>query len=40
MALRNVGKVDPKRAITEKVTEIMSENVLQILGTMVNTKSF
>lgn len=36
----NVGKVDPKRHLETKVSELMSANIIQILGTMLDTVVF
>lgn len=36
----NVGKVDPKRHLEAKVADLMSENIIQCLGTMLDTVVF
>mmetsp|Transcript_19094 Transcript_19094/g.44577 ORF Transcript_19094/g.44577 Transcript_19094/m.44577 type:complete len:313 (-) Transcript_19094:1053-1991(-) len=38
--VENVGKVDPKRHLESKVTDLMSENIIQCLGTMLDTVVF
>ena len=36
----NVGKIDPKRHLSESVSELMSSNIVQCLGTMIDTVVF
>ena len=36
----NVGKVDPKRHLESKVADLMSANIIQCLGTMLDTVVF
>lgn len=36
----NVGKIDPKRHLETSVTELMSSNIIQCLGTMLDTVVF
>ncbi|KAJ1444682.1 putative 26S proteasome non-ATPase regulatory subunit 14 [Pelagophyceae sp. CCMP2097] len=38
--IANVGKVDPKRHLENTVTDLMSQNILQVLGTMLATVVF
>mmetsp|Transcript_64327 Transcript_64327/g.178087 ORF Transcript_64327/g.178087 Transcript_64327/m.178087 type:complete len:176 (+) Transcript_64327:167-694(+) len=38
--LSNVGKVDPKRHLEQHVSDLMSANIVQSLGTMLNTVVF
>ena len=38
--VENVGKVDPKRHLESKVADLMSENIIQCLGTMLDTVVF
>lgn len=40
LAIRNVGKQDPKRHLQEKVDVLMSTNIAQCLGAMLNTVVF
>jgi 26S proteasome regulatory subunit N11 len=40
LAIRNTGKIDPKRHIAETVEETINENILGVLGDMVSTQSF
>lgn len=40
LAIRNVGKQDPKRHLEEKVSTIMSHNIVQCLGAMLDTVVF
>jgi len=40
LAIRNVGKQDPKRHLQEKVDVIMTTNIVQCLGAMLNTVVF
>ena len=37
---RHVGKKDPKRHLEENVSTLMSNNIVQTLGTMTNTIIF
>ena len=36
----NVGKVDPKRHLEAHVADLMSANIIQCLGTMLDTVVF
>jgi len=36
----NVGKIDPKRHLENSVEELMSYNILQLLGSMLATVVF
>jgi len=36
----NVGKIDPKRHLSESISELMSSNIVQCLGTMIDTVVF
>lgn len=40
LAIKNVGKIDPKRHISQGTDEVMSENITQLLGMMTNIKTF
>eukprot|EP01134_Creolimax_fragrantissima_P006814 CFRG6814T1 len=40
LAVRNVGKQDPKRHLEEQVSILMTENIGQCLGAMINTVVF
>mmetsp|Transcript_27176 Transcript_27176/g.85511 ORF Transcript_27176/g.85511 Transcript_27176/m.85511 type:complete len:312 (-) Transcript_27176:174-1109(-) len=40
VAVQNVGKVDPKRHLQADVQELMSDNILQALGTMLDAVVF
>jgi 26S proteasome regulatory subunit N11 len=40
LEFKNVGKVDPKRHLEEKVDVLMTNNVVQCLGAMLNTIVF
>eukprot|EP00041_Stephanoeca_diplocostata_P020127 m.443270 g.443270 ORF g.443270 m.443270 type:complete len:310 (+) comp21483_c0_seq7:119-1048(+) len=40
LAIKNVGKQDPKRHLEAKVGLLMSNNIIQCLGAMTNTKVF
>jgi len=37
---RHVGKQDPKRHLEESVEEVMSNNIVMALGTMIDSVSF
>ena len=37
LEIKNVGKVDPKRHLEEKVDVLMTNNVVQCLGAMLDT---
>lgn len=37
LAIKNVGKLDPKRHLEEKVDVLMTNNVVQCLGAMLDT---
>ena len=39
LEIKNVGKVDPKRHLEEKVDVLMTNNVVQCLGAMLVTLS-
>jgi len=38
--IANVGKLDPKKHLEQKVEGIMSQNIVQLLGTMIDTVIF
>jgi len=40
LAIKNVGKLDPKRHLEEKVDVLMTNNVVQLLGAMLDTILF
>lgn len=40
LAIKNVGKIDPKRHLEEKVDVLMTNNVVQLLGAMLDTIVF
>lgn len=40
LAIKNVGKQDPKRHLEEKVDTLMSNNIVQCLGAMLDTVVF
>jgi 26S proteasome regulatory subunit N11 len=40
LAVQNVGKVDPKRHLEDDVNKLMSANIVQSLGTMIDTIVF
>ena len=40
LIVESAGKVDPQRHLQDKVEELMSANILQCLGTMLNTVVF
>eukprot|EP00080_Pristionchus_pacificus_P002417 PDM62437.1 rpn-11 [Pristionchus pacificus] len=40
LAIRNVGRQDPKRHIGEEVCKLLSDNIVQSLGTMMDTVAF
>lgn len=40
LKIKNVGKFDPKRHLESNIEDLMNGNIMQILGTMVNTKIF
>jgi 26S proteasome regulatory subunit N11 len=40
LAIRNVGKQDPKRHLEEKVNILMTSNIVQCLGAMLDTVVF
>ena len=40
LVVESAGKVDPQRHLQDKVEELMSANILQCLGTMLNTVVF
>lgn len=37
---RHVGKQDPKRHLKDKTDDLIAANIVQSLGTMINTLSF
>lgn len=40
IAIANVGKLDPKKRLEENVTSMMSSNIVQTLGAMLDTVTF
>eukprot|EP01114_Cavostelium_apophysatum_P003017 TRINITY_DN1272_c0_g1_i1.p1 TRINITY_DN1272_c0_g1~~TRINITY_DN1272_c0_g1_i1.p1 ORF type:complete len:312 (-),score=63.65 TRINITY_DN1272_c0_g1_i1:57-992(-) len=40
LAIQNVGKLDPKRHLQQNVEELMTSNIVQTLGAMVDTVIF
>jgi len=40
LAIANVGKIDPKRHLEANVEELMAENIVQCLATMLDTVAF
>lgn len=40
LAIKNVGKQDPKRHLEEKVDVLMTNNIVQCLGAMLDTVVF
>jgi 26S proteasome regulatory subunit N11 len=40
LAIKNVGKLDPKRHLEEKVDEVLTNNITQTLGAMLDTVVF
>lgn len=40
IAIKNVGKIDPKRHLEEKVDQLLVANTIQCLGAMVETAIF
>lgn len=40
LAIKNVGKQDPKRHLEEKVDALMQNNIVQCLGAMLDTVVF
>lgn len=40
LAIKNVGKQDPKRHLEEKVDILMTTNIVQCLGAMLDTVVF
>ncbi|XP_055329147.1 26S proteasome non-ATPase regulatory subunit 14-like [Paramacrobiotus metropolitanus] len=40
LAIKNVGKIDPKRHLEEKVDHLLVQNTIQCLGAMVETAIF
>jgi len=40
LAVMNVGKIDPKKHLESSVEELMTRNISQCLGTMLDTVIF
>jgi len=40
LAIQNVGKVDPKKRLSEDVEKLMAKNATQLLGAMLDTVVF
>jgi 26S proteasome regulatory subunit N11 len=40
LAILHVGKIDPKRHLEQHVTDLMASNIVQSLGTMLDTVVF
>ena len=39
-AIKNIGKQDPKRRLHETVNNLLSDNIIQNLASMIDTASF
>lgn len=40
LAIKNVGKLDPKRHLDDAVTQLLSDNIVQSLAAMLDTTAF
>jgi len=40
LIVQRVGKVDPKKHLEQNVSDLMSSNITQCLGTMLDTVTF
>ena len=40
LVVANVGKIDPKRHLESHIADLMSDNIVQCLGTMLCTVVF
>lgn len=40
LEIKNVGKQDPKRHLGETVSQLLSDNIVQNLASMLDTSSF
>ncbi|EGR31273.1 hypothetical protein IMG5_114830 [Ichthyophthirius multifiliis] len=40
LAIRNVGKIDPKKHLQQNIDEVMSMNITNVFGTNMNQKTF
>jgi len=40
LAINNVGKLDPKRHLGQDVEKLMTANIVQTLGTILDTVTF
>jgi len=40
LAIQNVGKIDPKKHLEDDVNKLMSNNIVQCLGSMLDTVIF
>jgi len=40
LAIQNVGKIDPKKHLEDDVNKLMSNNIVQCLGAMLDTVVF
>ena len=40
LAIKNVGRQDPKRHLEENIDKLMNENIVQTIGSMLHTISF
>lgn len=40
LKIQNVGKIDPKRHLEQRIEEAMTENIVQTMGTMLDTVIF
>jgi len=40
LAIKNVGKQDPKRHLEEHVNQLMNDNIVQLLGAQISTEVF
>lgn len=40
LLVKNTGKIDPKKHINDKIEEVLNDNVINLLGSMISSKAF
>lgn len=38
--MKNTGKLDPKKHLNDKVEEILNDNIINLMGSMISSKAF
>ena len=40
LLVKNTGKLDPKKHISDKVEEVLNDNIINLMGSMISSKAF